>query len=525
MSLGLLLLGFVVTSAAAGPGSCVGRCGEVFTRGQQCTCDFSCLQHNECCQDFEATCTIAQSCQGRCGQTFRRGQLCECDPMCVTYNTCCHDYQRHCDASVFVSHQRTFQSLRATASKNRKSGKSKKRSNSESEEWYRGMNNIPVGLLPMPVPPSHSGAPWSSAPGSSYLPSNIAPSPGGGGAPVSPSTAGGTGSQVNVQLVVSPGGVHPSKPNQGQTGAADSRPSTLQDVAQALGLSLAEGGPGGPGTGNFDADLCSDSPINGLTALPNGTILIFKGELFWSVDPVTRSVGQPQSITDTLGVPSPIDTVFTRSNCHGHTYIIKGDQYWRLDENLAMEPGFPKPLASEFPGLTGSITAALAVAATRSKPETVYFFKSGDVLQKFTFPSGSTPPCGKKPGSPLNRRFARQAEVLLSGEINIKVSLKGFPTPITSALSMPSPQGSDRYNHYVFSGPLFFSVQITGDLPELAKPDPSAALAPLPILSPAAAASNTAASNTAATNAANMAALSAKPPHPANSIRVWLNCP
>lgn len=62
---------------------------------------------------------------------------------------------------------------------------------------------------------------------------------------------------------------------------------------------------------------------------------------------------------------------------------------------------------------------------------------------------------------------------------------------------------------------LFFSVQITGDLPELAKPDPSAALAPLPILSPAA----------AATEAANMAAQSAKPPHPANSIRVWLNCP
>lgn len=27
-----------------------------------------------------------------------------------------------------------------------------------------------------------------------------------------------------------------------------------------------------------DVDLCSDSPINGLTALSNGTILIFKGQ-------------------------------------------------------------------------------------------------------------------------------------------------------------------------------------------------------------------------------------------------------
>lgn len=47
------------------------------------------------------------------------------------------------------------------------------------------------------------------------------------------------------------------------------------------------------------------------------------GELFWSVDPVSRSVGNPQSITDILGVPSPIDTIFTRCNCHGNTYIIK----------------------------------------------------------------------------------------------------------------------------------------------------------------------------------------------------------
>lgn len=38
------------------PGSCVGRCGETFTRGQRCTCDFSCQEHNECCPDFQAAC-------------------------------------------------------------------------------------------------------------------------------------------------------------------------------------------------------------------------------------------------------------------------------------------------------------------------------------------------------------------------------------------------------------------------------------------------------------------------------------
>ncbi|XP_034744136.1 proteoglycan 4a isoform X1 [Etheostoma cragini] len=179
---------------------------------------------------------------------------------------------------------------------------------------------------------------------------------------------------------------------------------------------------------------------------------------------------------------------------------------------MVMEPGYPRPLASEFPGLTGSISAALAVPATRSSPETVYFFKNGGIMQRYTFPPGSTPSCSKTP-----RRVARQA-VRLSGEINIKVSLKGFPDPVTSALSMPSPQGSYPYEHYVFSGPLFFRVQISRDLPVLVKPDPSAAfaaLAPLPILSPAA----------VATNSANMAAQNANPPLPANSIRVWLRCP
>lgn len=61
--------------------------------------------------------------------------------------------------------------------------------------------------------------------------------------------------------------------------------------------------------------------------------------------------------------------------------LIQGDQYWRLDENMVMEPGFPRPLASEFPGLTGTISAALAVPATRSSLETVYFFKNGEERQ------------------------------------------------------------------------------------------------------------------------------------------------
>ncbi|XP_047224106.1 proteoglycan 4a [Girardinichthys multiradiatus] len=509
--LGLMLL-CLAAAAAAAPGSCVGRCGEVFTRGQQCTCDFSCLQHNECCPDFQASCTTTPSCQGRCGETFRRGLQCKCDPLCVQYNTCCQDFQLHCDATVSIP--RHGSSQRITVPRKRNPERSRQRSNSESEEWYTGGSNIPVGLLPRQV---------STSPGSAYHfpalhlshPSNGAPIL-DGSVPVSSSTNGANNGKLNVHQVMNSGSLRPSGPSQ-EGGPAESRPSTLLDVAQALGLSVGQRGLEGSGTGlTSDVDLCSESPINGLTALSNGTVLIFKGELFWAVDSVRGSIGPPHNITETLGVSSPIDTVFTRINCNGNTYIVKGDQCWRLDEKLMMEPGYPKPLTSEFPGLTGGISAALVVPASRNRPETVYFFKTGDTMQRFTFLPGSTASCRDKPRSSAQKNIAQQAaDVLLSGEINIKVSLTGFPTPITSALSMPNPQSTNRYQHFVFSGPLYFRVQITGDLPALAKPDPPATFTPLPILSPL----------VMGTNSLNVAGQNQSPPHQANSIRFWLRCP
>jgi len=39
----------------------------------------------------------------------------------------------------------------------------------------------------------------------------------------------------------------------------------------------------------------------------------------------------------------------------------------------------------------------------------------------------------------------------LSGEINIKLKMNGFPTPVTSAMSMPNPRKSDGFDYFVFS--------------------------------------------------------------------------
>ncbi|XP_024129072.1 proteoglycan 4a isoform X3 [Oryzias melastigma] len=521
LKLGFLPLILVLTSDAAAPeflfkakeerwrdeksacgsgasGSCVGRCGEAFTRGQPCTCDFSCMQHNECCPDFEASCTAVRSCQGRCDELFRRGRPCDCDRQCVLFNTCCHDYQPQCG-----SHHRRHQPVVIKTSRNRKTEMSQETSNSESEESHsvqgrcpqcrgaqrqssfglfkprvvgssgpaspsspanhlqHGGGNVPAALLPSPSSPQGT-LPHVPAPGPSQP--NLSASASGSSTPQKPSGSGG--GKLKVQMLLYPGGFHPSGSGQ-VSGSAGSRPSSLQDMLQTLGLSVVQEAPEASG-GDLSSgvDLCGDAFINGLTALNNGTILVFKGDLLWSVEPLSHSVGTPQRITETLGIPSPIDTAFTRTDCNRNTYIIKGDQYWQFDGNMVMKPGFPKPLTSEFPGLTGSISAALAVPATSSSPETVFFFKEGDIMLRFTFPPCSTPSLREEPRNSLKKNFAgRTAGALLSGEFNIRVSLKAFPTPVTAALSMHTPQGSDRYQHFIFSGPLFFKVHITDQLP------------------------------------------------------------
>uniref|UniRef100_A0A8K9UBB9 Proteoglycan 4a n=1 Tax=Oncorhynchus mykiss TaxID=8022 RepID=A0A8K9UBB9_ONCMY len=215
-------------------------------------------------------------------------------------------------------------------------------------------------------------------------------------------------------------------------------------------------------------DLCSDLPLNGLTTLANGTILIFKGHFFWTIDPITKDHGPAHNIREELGIPSPID-----SNCRGKNLEpgkSSGDDYWRMD-NGNMEPGYPKSVASGFHGLTGTITAALPVPATRRRPESVYFFKKGGTMQKYSYHAGSSTVCGKKSKPSAKKRHARQTEMSLGAEINIKLALKGFPSSVTSAVSVPSPKKADGYDYFLFAGPLYFNIKISGDLPALAKPD------------------------------------------------------
>ncbi|XP_060934173.1 proteoglycan 4b isoform X2 [Limanda limanda] len=218
-----------------------------------------------------------------------------------------------------------------------------------------------------------------------------------------------------------------------------------------------------------DTNLCSGRPPGAVTTLRNGTVVVFRGHYFWLLNS-RREPGPARGITQVWGVPSPIDTVFTRCSCQGKTYMFKGSQYWRFD-NDALDSGYPKVIETGFDGLRGHITAALSVPQYNRRTESVYFFKRGGQVQKYSYQFGTSPSCGKKVQYPVHNgrvRMVRQAVSALGPVINIRTSWRGFPTSITAAVSVPSTREPQGYKYYVFSRSKSYSVSLDGSRPVMA---------------------------------------------------------
>ncbi|GAA6221295.1 proteoglycan 4-like isoform X2 [Lates japonicus] len=228
------------------------------------------------------------------------------------------------------------------------------------------------------------------------------------------------------------------------------------------------------GDDSNDTNLCSGRPISAVTTLRNGTMVVFRGHYFWFLDR-NRVPGPAQGITQVWGVPSPIDTVFTRCNCQGKTYIFKGAQYWRF-ENDVLDPGYPKVIETGFDGLRGHMTAALSVPQYQRRRESVYFFKRGGLVQKYSYQFGTGSTCGKKPQLAIytvRNRMVRQAVSLLGSTINIRTSWRGFPSTITAAVSIPNNREPEGYKYYVFSRSKSYNVRMDGERPAIAEPKPN----------------------------------------------------
>uniref|UniRef100_A0A8C3JBZ3 SMB domain-containing protein n=2 Tax=Scolopacidae TaxID=8917 RepID=A0A8C3JBZ3_9CHAR len=246
---------------------------------------------------------------------------------------------------------------------------------------------------------------------------------------------------------------------------------------------------------NSDKDLCSGKPADGMVALQNGTLAVFRGHYYWLLNGRSPPTTSPRRITDGWGIPSPIDSVFSRCNCDGKTFFIKGPLYWRFT-NGVMDKGYPKPLANGFAGLSGKIVATLPVARYNNRPESVYFIKKDGNMQQYVYRQEPAKKCQRRrtqvtirypafvPRLVIRRRFQRAAGMpsqtiayskhtvippklsflLLAGvlrkEIKMTTYWRGLPKVIHSTISLPNHNKPDGYDYYAFSYNRYYSLDV-----------------------------------------------------------------
>ncbi|XP_059840487.1 proteoglycan 4b isoform X2 [Hypanus sabinus] len=464
--------------------SCRGRCASVYDRNSKCHCDSECIRYGECCEDYRTICTSETSCSGRCFEQHERGRKCQCDPSCMNYGDCCSDFVANCEKDTwknpafmattraslvftsstrkptaekpeFISDTLPQQDAASFSDDNAKIKEESMKLNysTNSKIMHKGLTTSPIpqdvptdskildkGLTTNTDPEEVTANPrvLESVKTTSALPeaaSTNARISGKGMASLSVPVPSPTRSDIMV-----------TEPTHERRNQITGKTQSYEDILN-------------------DSNLCNKKPSDAMTTLQNGTTYIFRGHLFWTISQKGQILGHPQRISDVWGIPSPIDTVFTRCNCLGNTYFFKGDQYWRF-QNGHMDSGYPRKIAAGFSGLSGEITVALSVAAYRNRPETVYFFKKGGLYQKYVYQRPITSCPLERTHSPIYqvaRRYRRQTMVAmqksrklqniaqLSVEMSIRKNWHGFPLTVTSAISIPNPGLPEKYEYYVIS--------------------------------------------------------------------------
>uniref|UniRef100_A0A8C8ZS61 SMB domain-containing protein n=1 Tax=Prolemur simus TaxID=1328070 RepID=A0A8C8ZS61_PROSS len=240
-----------------------------------------------------------------------------------------------------------------------------------------------------------------------------------------------------------------------------------------------------------ETNLCNGKPVDGLTTLRNGTLVAFRGHYFWMLSPFSPP-SPARRITEVWGIPSPIDTVFTRCNCEGKTFFFKDSQYWRFTNDIK-DAGYPKQIVKGFGGLNGKIVAALSISKYKNRPESVYFFKRGGSIQQYIYKQEPVRKCpGRRPAinypvygettQVRRRRFERaigpsqthtirihysppvrvvyQDKGFLHNEVKVSTLWRGLPNVVTSAISLPNIRKPDGYDYYAFSKDQYYNIDV-----------------------------------------------------------------
>jgi hypothetical protein len=88
-------------------GSCsVYGCGR-YDEKHSCQCNYYCKEHNDCCDDYDQTCSgpapSPPSCKAYgCHISFNREHKCQCNRLCKFHGNCCDDYDQTCRNELVV---------------------------------------------------------------------------------------------------------------------------------------------------------------------------------------------------------------------------------------------------------------------------------------------------------------------------------------------------------------------------------------------------------------------------------------
>lgn len=145
------------------------------------------------------------------------------------------------------------------------------------------------------------------------------------------------------------------------------------------------GGGNDIGTATRAVDLCTNSRIDAITRVADGSTYVFRGHHYWLVTNEGLGRGYPRRISkDWEGLPANIDAALTWSD--GKTFFFKGDKYWRFF-NKRREPGYPKLISNGFAGIPNNVDTAFVWSGNGK----TYFFKRD---KYYRFDSKQEPPVG-----------------------------------------------------------------------------------------------------------------------------------
>ncbi|XP_001508976.1 stromelysin-1-like [Ornithorhynchus anatinus] len=106
-------------------------------------------------------------------------------------------------------------------------------------------------------------------------------------------------------------------------------------------------------------------------------VLFFKGNQYWAINGYDLLPRYPKNI-QALGFPSSVRKIdaAVHDRNSGQTYFFVDYLYWRYDEHKqAMDPGYPRKISSDFPGIESKIDAVFY------HKRNFYFFQGSQQLQ------------------------------------------------------------------------------------------------------------------------------------------------